>query len=185
MFQTNTYIISDQENTVVIDPAADLGVVGDIKATAILLTHGHFDHTAGAAEIGAPIHIHESDAEMLNDIDKSFGTLYPRMFKPCQADVLVKDGDLLEFGEMRFKVMHTPGHSRGSVMYILDESVMFTGDTLFEGSVGRIDGYGGSHEAQMKSLEKIKALDGDYRILPGHGEETTLDREKRINSFLL
>jgi glyoxylase-like metal-dependent hydrolase (beta-lactamase superfamily II) len=120
---------------------------------------------------------------MLGDVDKSFGAMFPRLFNPCKANVLIKDADVLEFGELRFKVMHTPGHSPGSVLYMIGDNI-FTGDTLFAGSVGRIDGYGGSHADQMKSLEKIKKIEGEYKILPGHGEETTLSREKKYNSFL-
>jgi glyoxylase-like metal-dependent hydrolase (beta-lactamase superfamily II) len=184
-FQTNTYIISDGKNSVIIDPASQ--IKENESYEAILLTHGHFDHTSSAAfaaKAGGKIHIHEDDAEMLNDIEKSFGTLFPRLFIPCNADVLLKDGDVIEFGKLKFNVMHTPGHSKGGVMYIIGD-VIFTGDTLFAGSVGRIDGYGGSHREQMESLEKIKKIDGDYRILPGHGEESTLEYEKRTNSFLL
>jgi glyoxylase-like metal-dependent hydrolase (beta-lactamase superfamily II) len=198
-FQTNTYIVIRGDMAVVIDPAADSGgtSAGKIMSAIedegaqlshILLTHGHFDHTSAAAElkaatgvrIGARICIHEADAPMLGDVDKSFATSFPQLFKACKADMLFKDGDEIE----GFTVMHTPGHSPGSVMFIIDD-VIFSGDTLFANSVGRIDGWGGSHDAQQESLWQIRAMGTkDYRILPGHGEETTLAQEKAVNFYL-
>jgi glyoxylase-like metal-dependent hydrolase (beta-lactamase superfamily II) len=134
----------------------------------------------------AQIYIHENDAPMLNDIEKSSAAMMPNMWKPCQADVLLKNGDAIEAGELKFIVMSTPGHSRGSVMYAVEgENVIFSGDTLFAGSVGRVDCWSGNHYEQMESLEKIKAIEGDFRILPGHGDETTLEHEKQTNPFLL
>jgi glyoxylase-like metal-dependent hydrolase (beta-lactamase superfamily II) len=180
VFEVNTYIVTDGMNTVIIDPACEIAEPCD----AVLLTHGHFDHTTAAAKLNVPIYIHENDAEMLDDIDKSFGALFESLFNPCQAEFLFKDGDVLEFGALRFKVMHTPGHSKGSVMFICGDSI-FTGDTLFAGSAGRIDGYGGDHDRQMESMAKIAALDGEYKIFPGHGAETDLEHEKRTNPFLL
>jgi len=193
-FQTNTYIVIEGREAVVIDPAGDskkilASIAGKTaELTAILLTHGHFDHTSAAQELkeasGTQIYIHEGDAPMLSDIKKSFAAFMPELFKPCQADVLLKDGDVINVGEAHLTVMSTPGHSAGSVMYILGNTI-FSGDTLFAGSVGRTDGWGGDFAVQRKSLEKIKALEGDYRILPGHGEETTLAQEKRTNAYLM
>jgi glyoxylase-like metal-dependent hydrolase (beta-lactamase superfamily II) len=195
-FDTNTYVLIKDGHSVVIDPAANavkilLSVAG-MKFDRILLTHGHFDHTSAAQDLkelyaakGTPpkIYIHEKDAPMLNDVEKSFASFMPRLFKPCQADVLVKDGDVIKFGESEITVMNTPGHSRGSVMFIIDD-VIFTGDTLFKGSVGRVDGWSGDYNEQMLSLEKIKAMDGDYRIMPGHGEDSTLEFEMLTNPYL-
>jgi glyoxylase-like metal-dependent hydrolase (beta-lactamase superfamily II) len=195
VFQTNTYVVISGESAVVIDPCGNavwiLGVVTEAGAelTAILLTHGHFDHTSAAGElkklcVDADIHIHSHDAVMLNDEAKSYASLMPESFKPCKADVLVKNGDIITFGNTALTVMETPGHSGGSVMYIGDD-VIFSGDTLFAGSVGRTDGWSGDSAVQAESLQKIKALQGDYRILPGHGGETTLRREKRENPFMV
>ncbi|MCL1866820.1 MAG: MBL fold metallo-hydrolase [Oscillospiraceae bacterium] len=195
-FQTNTYVLINGDNAAVIDPEGSaeriLDSVENRKVTDILLTHGHFDHTSAAESLkkltAARIHIHEKDAPMLTDPDKAFSSLFPRMFKPCEADSLLKDGDMIKFGDTDITVMHTPGHSGGSVMYIVhDDSKMgtiFSGDTLFADSVGRVDGWSGNHYEQMESLEKIKSISGEYRILPGHGEETTLEKEKKHNPFL-
>jgi glyoxylase-like metal-dependent hydrolase (beta-lactamase superfamily II) len=194
IFQTNTYVITKGETAAVIDPAGKAENIlekieeSGAKLCAVLLTHGHFDHTSAAAEIkektGAKIHIHEKDNVMLGDAEKSFAIIMPGAFKPCESDVILNDGVLLQLGELEIKVMHTPGHSGGSVMFITD-NVIFSGDTLFEGSVGRIDGWSGDYSAQVNSLEKIKQMQGDYRILPGHGDETTLKKEKNGNPYLL
>ena len=192
-FQTNTYVVIAADKAVVIDPAENAEIILDTlktegaSLTHILLTHGHFDHTSAVAALknmtNAPIHIHEKDAPMLTDIEKSFAALMPSRWKPCQADVLLNDGDVISVTEdLQFKIINTPGHSGGSSLYIVDD-VMFSGDTLFAGSVGRIDGWSGNHYEQMESLEKIKALEGDYRVLPGHGDETTLSIERRNNPF--
>jgi len=198
-FATNTYIIISGGQAFVIDPAAEaekiLAVIAENEAclVAVLLTHGHFDHTSAAQELrlstSAKIYIHENDAPMLNDLKKSFASFIPKMFKPCKADVFLKDGDVINIGgeseeSMQMQVVTVPGHSAGSIMYILDD-VIFTGDTLFAGSVGRIDGWGGDGNAQAQSLEKIKAMTGNYRIFPGHGDETTLEIEKQTNPYLI
>jgi glyoxylase-like metal-dependent hydrolase (beta-lactamase superfamily II) len=191
-FAVNTYIVRAGEKAVVIDPAGEAAeiynTVGeDVEIVAVLLTHGHFDHTGAAAELkamtGAKIYIHENDAPMLDSLEKSVGAMFPDMFNPCQADVFVKDGEMIEIGEMQFKVMQTPGHSIGSVMYFLQD-VIFSGDTVFKESVGRTDHWSGDGAAQKESMKKIRQIKGNYRILPGHGEETTLDYEKQRNPFL-
>jgi len=189
-FETNTYIVADESEAVVIDPASNAGLIRNVleehrlELIGILLTHGHYDHTAAAADLGAPISVHWKDEPMLYDPDKSFANLIREHYKPCEASRLLSDGDLIEFGETKLSVMHTPGHSGGSVMFI-GVGVIFSGDTLFEGSVGRTDGWSGDFAEQKESLVKIKAMYGDYRVLPGHGEETTLSREKETNPFLI
>ncbi|MCL1831688.1 MAG: MBL fold metallo-hydrolase [Oscillospiraceae bacterium] len=194
--QVNTYIAiaSDTKEAVVVDPSDSpkriIAALEECGATlkAILLTHGHFDHTGAAGELkmftGAPIYVHSHDAVMLNDMNRSYASMLPQAFHPCEADVLVKEGDVIAFGALRLTVMETPGHSGGSVIYVCD-NVIFSGDTLFAGSVGRTDGWSGDAAVQAQSLAKIKALQGDYRVLPGHGGETTLLREKRENPFMI
>ena len=193
-FQTNTYIIIEGENAVVIDPADDKQAILDeiaqtgTRLTHILLTHGHFDHTKAVQELTdltkAQVHIHEKDVPMLGDIGKSFASFMPNSWRKCSADVLLKDGDVINVNAaLQIRVIGTPGHSPGSVMYAVEDTI-FSGDTLFSGSVGRVDGWGGSHDEQMATLQKIMAMSGDYRILPGHGDETTLLKEKRSNPFL-
>ncbi len=185
---------------VVIDPADDperIISAADsmgLRIAWILLTHGHFDHTGAAAyirdKLGAKVYIHGSDVEMLSDPVKSLSFFTPeRAFAPCEADATVNDGDSLALGRLTFDVLHTPGHTRGSVCYLMTDpdgggKYMFSGDTLFMDSIGRSDTYSGSSDTLMKSLERLSALTDDYKVLPGHGPDTTLFVEKKYNPFL-
>ena len=158
------------------------------KVDAILLTHGHFDHTGAVADLkeqtGAKVYIHSKDECMLDDTIKNVAYLCPGYsYKPFTADVLVSDGDIIRLDEIEFSVMHTPGHTAGSVVYFADDC-MFAGDTIFEGSAGRTDFYSGDYIAQRNSLARIAALREDYLIYPGHGNSTTLKQEKKFNQFL-
>lgn len=197
---TNCYIVTSGETAVVIDPADSPEYIissaekGGVKIEWVLLTHGHFDHTGGAAFIrekcGAKVYIHNNDNEMLTDSVKALAFFTPeRGFEPCEADAFVSDGDVLELGGLKFRVLHTPGHTEGSVCYLLTdpdtgENIMFSGDTLFRDSIGRSDTYSGNSGKLFESLEKLSALEDDYRVLPGHGPETKLSTEKKYNPFL-
>lgn len=192
----NCYIIPDGNGKcVIIDPGAAFELIdGELKKQnlipeKILLTHGHFDHTSAAEEIkksyGARLYIHENDECMLSDREKSgalIATFFP--FNPTKAEEYVKQGDIITQGELEIKVMETPGHSRGSVCYIY-EDVIFAGDTLFKGSVGRTDLYMGDYRQLDKSLEKLASLSGDYTVLCGHGEDTSLEWERKFNPYIL
>ena len=198
--QTNCYIVKTAEKSgVVIDPADDgekiLSEAADmgIEIRKILLTHGHFDHAGAAAYIkeatGAPVYIHEADVPMLSDGNKALAFFCPQKpFNPCEADCTLKDGDEIEQDGVIFSVMHTPGHSAGSVCYICKNEggidIMFAGDTIFKDSIGRSDGYSGDYIVQQITLDKLKALKEDYLIYPGHGESTTLLTEKKFNPFI-
>ena len=154
----------------------------------ILLTHGHFDHTGAVADLkeqtGAKVYIHSKDECMLDDTIKNVAYLCPGYsYKPFTADVLVSDGDIIRLDEIEFSVMHTPGHTAGSVVYFAD-NCMFAGDTIFEGSAGRTDFYSGDYIAQRNSLARLAALREDYIIYPGHGGSTTLKQEKKFNPYL-
>ncbi len=197
---TNCYIVPAGDKAVVIDPADDplrITAAADgmgLGIAWILLTHGHFDHTGAAASIretsGAQVYIHGNDVEMLSDPVKSLSFFTPeRAFSPCEADVTVNDGDRLTLGGLTFDVLHTPGHTEGSVCYLMTDpgtgaKYMFSGDTLFRDSIGRSDTYSGSTEKLMKSLDKLNALTDEYKVLPGHGPSTTLSAEKKYNPFL-
>jgi glyoxylase-like metal-dependent hydrolase (beta-lactamase superfamily II) len=190
----------NRELAVVVDPAdsADEILAAAGKAGYfikwILLTHGHFDHTGAASAIkaatGAEIYIHGSDNEMLTDSVKSLSFFTPeRPFAPAEADKLLKDGDKLTLGNVTFTVVHTPGHTAGSVCFLCDDpdggkKIMLSGDTLFRDSIGRSDTYSGDPLIQHDSLDKLKALTDDYIVLPGHGEATTLAVEKKYNPFI-
>lgn len=191
---TNCYVIYGKDNkATVIDPAffADriMSVLEQKGLTLdkILLTHAHFDHIMAAEELrehGAELYIHCEDEEMLNDSQLNCSLEFlgrEQTFK--KAEHLLKDGDLINIADEKLTVMHTPGHTKGSVCYISDECI-FSGDTLFCSSVGRTDLYGGSYDTLMCSLKRLKSLEKDYIILPGHGEQTTLEKEKNDNIYM-
>ncbi|MDK2901309.1 MAG: hydroxyacylglutathione hydrolase [Thermosediminibacterales bacterium] len=199
IYQTNCYIIACQETGngavgAVIDPGdqGDL-IIQKIKDLGlnikyIILTHGHLDHIGAVRELkeytGADILIHEKDAEMLTDCSKNLSVYSENRVIQPKADRFLNDGDKIRVGNLTLTVIHTPGHTPGSISLKTDK-YLFTGDTLFSGSIGRTDLPGGSYQQIIKSInEKLMLLSGDLLVLPGHGPETTLNREKVINPFL-
>ena len=182
--QTNCYLVADEDGVAaVIDPAAAperiLQTARDSGLTiqAILLTHGHFDHVGAVAgltqALRCPVWMHESELtlpEYLTD-----GPLY-------YTDGY-GEGDTVTAGKLNFSVLHTPGHTPGSVC-LRCEDALFSGDTLFAGSCGRTDFSGGSGSEMCRSLRRLAQLPGDLAVYPGHGEATTLAREKRENPYL-
>lgn len=196
MVYANCYIVKDEESgdAFVVDPGAynkrfesALREAGVEKLRYILLTHGHFDHISGVKELkenfGGEIVIHREDAECLYDKSKSLASKFFFPQHDVTADVLVKDGDRLSFGGGEIEVIHTPGHTRGSVCYIL-EDIMLSGDTLFRNSIGRTDFPGGSIEEMKESLKRLAALERNYTVYPGHAESTTLEAEKKYNPYM-
>lgn len=195
---SNCYLLVDEASgqAAIVDPGwygdAIKNALRDANADLyyILLTHGHFDHISGTYDLkkdtGAAVVIHENDSECLLDPNKSLahGNL-PQDPEPVNADILVADGDIISLGESQIKVMHTPGHTKGGVCYILeDDRVILSGDTLFCRTVGRTDFHGGSTDDMNASIRRLIALDGDYRVLPGHNRETTLDSERISNHWI-
>lgn len=193
---TNCYIAADdQGKCAVIDPGAQPEKLAaflkehDYVPEVILLTHGHFDHIGAvkalAAEFSAQIVIGERDAEQLADPAKSMAGPHglSKNDYVMEPDKTVKEGEEITVGDMCFSVLDTPGHTRGGVTYRC-EDFLFTGDTLFAGSVGRTDLYGGDYGVLMSSVRKLSELQGDFRVLPGHGPDTTLDIERRINPYM-
>lgn len=163
---------------------------GGINLKYILLTHGHFDHILGVQWFkqasGAAVAIHSADADKLTDPVKSLCEgHFPERQTPVNADILLEDGDTVQLGDEKIKVMHTPGHTSGSVCFILEnDRTIISGDTLFCRTVGRTDFSDGSDEEMYKSIKKLILLDGDYRVLPGHNRETTLDSERTRNIYI-
>lgn len=164
--------------------------MNSLKLTKILLTHGHFDHTAGVEEVrqatGAEVFIHETDSPMLESSSLSLHSMISfQPFQPVMKYEIIRDGCILSDGDFTFRVLHTPGHSHGSVCYICDEErIIFTGDTLFCCSVGRTDFPGSDPHYMMQSLQILHELEGNYKIYPGHNEQTDLDYERRNNPYM-
>lgn len=186
MLGTNCYFLCDEAARVcaVIDPGqsgqrvADFARQQGYAIEKIFLTHGHFDHVGGLKALHGllpqvPIYIHALDTDDSTNI--SHGKLvYTDNYS---------DGDRLAVGTIPVQVVHTPGHSQGSVC-LLAKDVLFTGDTLFAGACGRTDFIGSSAEQMMASLRRLGALSGDFTVYPGHGESSTLERERQSNPYL-
>ncbi|MBR5247070.1 MAG: MBL fold metallo-hydrolase [Clostridia bacterium] len=196
-FTTNTYIVTDEETgaTAVVDPSLPedtlIQKLAGKDVQYILLTHGHFDHICGVKLVkentGAKVVIHKDEEEMLHDVTKNEFQINcgEYEFPEVDADVLTEDGTEIMLGNTKITVMHTPGHSMGGVCYLFtDDLVMFSGDTLFRLCAGRTDLYGGNGRQELRSLRKISELEGDYKVYPGHEEDTTLDFERENNRYM-
>ena len=156
----------------------------DAKLKYILLTHGHFDHIAGIREQDAKVVMHDADMGWVKNVNQfmpMFGM--PDMSIP-KIDKFIEDGDIIKLGNLDIKVIHTPGHTKGGVCYLVNDT-LFSGDTIFKESVGRCDLEGGNFEELVSSIEnKIYSLPDDTKILPGHGKSTTVGWEKTHNSYI-
>jgi glyoxylase-like metal-dependent hydrolase (beta-lactamase superfamily II) len=191
MIHANTYVIApdDSNDAVIIDPTRNIQLKSlleqhNLRPVAILLTHGHFDHTSAlpsfTEDFPVPVYLHSGDAPMLEDGQcNALHYLFPdKLFEPIKEYQPVSEGQLLSLGGLEFKVLSTPGHSNGSVCYWI-EDCLFSGDTLFKGSYGRFDLWGGNGQKLQASLRRILLMDSSIKVYPGHGEMTTIAQEYR------
>ena len=191
---TNCYIVQDEETkeTMVIDPGGDVDKIVEMlntihaKVKYILLTHCHGDHIAGVNElkqrVGGKILIHRLDEEGLKNPDVNLAEYVGLGRVIVQADARLDDGDLIHIGNLEFKILHTPGHTKGGIsIYSEEEKLLFSGDTLFRGSWGRTDLPTSSFEDIIKSItEKLMVLPEDTIVYPGHGKSTMIKEEEPI-----
>lgn len=187
ILQTNCYILSKNGKAIIIDPGAKaeriLAALGDLDLVAILLTHAHFDHIGAINDIlsvkNVPVYLHEDDVPLMADPTLNYS--FPKRFIVEQPTINYPS--VLTLGEFRFEVLETPGHTDGSICLIIDD-LMFSGDTLFMQSIGRTDLRTGNPTKMKQSLKKLKALDQNYTVYPGHDDPTTLSEEKAHNIYL-
>ncbi len=190
--ETNCYLLINKNQCVIIDPGAEANKIIDeiesleLKPIAIILTHGHIDHCSGVKEIKnlykIPDYLHKGDDKVITSfISKEYAKML-NLPMPIKPKNLINEGDY-KIGEFKLKIIHTPGHSPGSIS-IKANNLLFTGDTLFQGSIGRTDLPGGDYNKIQESLKKLMKFNNDTIILSGHGEITTIGQEKQLNPFL-
>ena len=184
IYQENCYIIFDDKDSIIIDPGDDFDLIDNaitqnkLVPSAVLLTHGHFDHVGAVKSLkekyNIKVYMNSDDLELLSFMRT----------KDFDIDVDIKNLEEIFVGNIKIKCIKTPGHSKGSVCYIIDD-FLFSGDTLFAGSIGRSDLPGGSPVALLNTLSTIVVkLDDKFIVLPGHGEKSTIAEEKSRNLYL-
>ncbi len=196
--ETNCYLIACKrtKKAVVIDPGGEEEVdlvlnflqENNFDLKYIINTHGHIDHIAGnnllKTKTEALLLIHRLDADMLVDANKNFSSFMGKEICSPPADKLLEEGDEISLGTLNLIVIHTPGHTPGGISLVLN-SIIFTGDTLFAGGIGRTDLPGGSYQDLIKSIkEKLLILGDDKIIYPGHGPDSTIGEERRTNTYI-
>lgn len=191
--ENNNYLVIDEKNKLAVlidateysdDIVQDI-IDGGYKLSHILLTHGHFDHVGGVSQFkknfGCKILMNEADMDWLNNVNVFLPQFGLEPVEPPVIDEFINDGDIIPIGNLKFGVISTPGHTKGSVCFLL-ENILFSGDTLFKGCVGRCDLPGGSYkEIQHSIKDKLFKLPDDTVVYSGHGEASTIGNEKRFN----
>jgi len=191
--EVNCYLVADHasKEACVVDPGADPGSVKNLlrkngfDLKFVINTHGHGDHIAANGYFNSPIYIHRLDKDFLTDPDMNLSRMFLFTVTSPKPARLLEDGDKISLGGLELEVIHTPGHTPGSISIKLDD-VIFTGDCLFAGGVGRTDFSYADEGLLMKSIkEKLLKLSDDIVIYPGHGGASTIGRERKLNPFLI
>lgn len=196
IYAANCYLVysEDDKAAIIVDPGGDVDdLVNEIDKNKldlkyIVLTHGHGDHIGAVMALKdrykVQVLIHEDDAELLENGELNLSNKMAMGNVELEADKTLKEGDSIGFGGLVAKVIHTPGHTKGGICLLIKDS-LFTGDTLFKGSIGRSDLYGGDFEALIDSIKnKLLQLPDETIVYPGHGGQSTIGYEKRTNHFL-
>lgn len=188
--ETNTYLVTNGKLGFLVDPGGDedkidkiIHEVGDVSIEAVLLTHAHADHIGAVKyykDKGAKVYLHKADLEKIGSF-KNYGFALGIKVQPFEVDVVLEGGEKLNVAGLDISVIHTPGHSKGGVCYVVEDSI-FPGDTIFAASYGRVDMYDGDFNELKDSIEnKLFTLKGNYKLYPGHGPETSLELERNAN----
>lgn len=194
MFGSNSYLLEDNNEAVLIDAGIAAKDVQEAltrlnaKLKYIILTHGHIDHICTVDQIrdltGASVLIHESDSDCLTRSDRNLSANFTRPHEYKKADKELVHGEIIKFGSAEIEVIHTPGHTMGGCCFLI-ENQLYSGDTLFAGSIGRTDFYGGDYKVLLASIkERLFVLPETTKVYPGHGNETTIGYEIKTNPFL-
>ncbi len=199
MLQCNCSVLGDEttHEAIVVDPGDDIDEIMKVlerhhlQVKFIAITHAHIDHVGGAKKLkertGAPVYMNENDLELLEQVPIQASWIGVAPPEVASIDVLLREGDTIQCGDIRASVLHTPGHTQGSICLLLDgaEKTLLAGDTLFRDSIGRTDLPGGNFRQILQSLkDKLLALDDRTIVVPGHGPLTTIGREREVNPFL-
>ncbi|WP_353097025.1 MBL fold metallo-hydrolase [Tissierella praeacuta] len=196
IYAANCYIVYSEltREGIVVDPGGDVDDIlssireNGLKIKYIVLTHAHADHISGVKELNkelsVSIMVHEDDREMLIDGNKNLSTMMAMGTIEIEPDRLLKDGDIIEFGNDKAEIIHTPGHTPGGICIKIGDNIL-TGDTLFTGSIGRTDLLGGDYDKIISSIKnKLMIYPDNIQIFPGHGAPSTIGKERVTNPFL-
>ena len=198
MLQCNCSIFGDEQSkeAVVIDPGDEIAQIlailakHHLRVKAIIITHAHIDHIGGAQKLkaatGAPVYMNANDQPLYDHLDTQAGWLGIQTPERTEIDMDAREGDILKLGPAEFHVLQTPGHTQGSIsLWIPAENKVIAGDTLFRDSIGRTDLPGGNHQQILRSIhDKLLPLPEEATVIPGHGSNTTIGRERDRNPFL-